>query len=110
VAIGRVQAPGFFTDPKVTAAWLGADWVGPSQGQLDPVKEISAEILAIQNGFTTYSDATARLNGGDWSANVGKLEQEKERSDGIISPQAAAQDERAADTNEDDQPVPDSEE
>jgi lambda family phage portal protein len=85
VAIGRIQAPGFFTDPKIAAAWLGADWVGPSQGQLDPIKEINAEILAIQNGFTTYSDATARLNGGDWSANIGKLEQEKEQSNGIIT-------------------------
>jgi capsid protein len=84
VAIGRVQAPGFFTDPKIAAAWLGADWIGPSQGQLDPNKEISAEILAIQNGFTTYSDATARLNGGDWNANIGKLRQEKEQSNEII--------------------------
>ena len=84
VAIGRVQAPGFFTDPKIAAAWLGADWIGPSQGQLDPNKEISAEILAIQNGFTTYSDATARLNGGDWNANIGKLKQEKEQSNEII--------------------------
>ena len=84
IAIGRVQAPGFFTDPKIAAAWLGADWIGPSQGQLDPNKEISAEILAIQNGFTTYSDATARLNGGDWNANIGKLKQEKEQSNEII--------------------------
>jgi lambda family phage portal protein len=81
VARGRVEAPGFFTDPKVQAAWLGADWIGPSQGQLDPEKEMNAEVMAIQNGFSTYEDSTARLNGGDWQANMSKLEREKERMD-----------------------------
>lgn len=83
VARGRVQAPGFFTDPKVQAAWLGSDWIGPSQGQLDPEKEINAEVLAIQHGFSTHEDSTARLNGGDWSANVNKLEREQERMNGL---------------------------
>lgn len=90
VARGRVQAPGFFTDPKVQAAWLGADWIGPSQGQLDPNKEISAEVMAIANGFSTYEDSTARLNGGDWQANMAKLVREKEKMD-ELQPQKATQ-------------------
>ena len=83
VARGRVQAPGFFTDPKVQAAWLGADWIGPSQGQLDPNKEISAEVMAIANGFSTYEDSTSRLNGGDWQSNMSQLKREKERIDEV---------------------------
>lgn len=79
IAKGRISAPGFFTDRRLKEAWLGCEWIGPSQGQLDPVKEITAEILAVQNGFTTNEDATIKLNGGDWNANMSKLERETER-------------------------------
>lgn len=84
VARGRIKAPGFFSDPKVQEAWLGCEWIGPSQGQLDPVKEITAEILAVQNGFSTNEDSTVKLNGGDWNANMSKLERENERKTAIF--------------------------
>lgn len=83
VARGRIMAPGFFTDRRLKEAWLGCEWIGPSQGQLDPVKEITAEILAVENGFTTNEDATIKLNGGDWTANMNKLERENERKAGL---------------------------
>lgn len=84
VARGRISAPGFFSDPRVRAAWLGSEWIGPSQGQLDPVKEITAEIMAVEQGFSTNEDSTIRLNGGDWNANMNKLERENERKAQII--------------------------
>ena len=76
VARGRISAPGFFSDPAIRAAYLGAEWIGPSQGQLDPTKEITAEILAIGEGITTREQATIRLNGGQWDANVDQLARE----------------------------------
>lgn len=76
VARGRILAPGFFSDPGIRAAWLGSEWIGPSQGQLDPVKEITAEILAVGEGFTTHEQSTIRLNGGQWEANVEQLARE----------------------------------
>ena len=79
VARGRIQAPGFFTDPIIRMAYLGCEWIGPSQGQLDPVKEITAEILAIGEGITTREQATVRQNGGQWDANVERLKLENER-------------------------------
>ena len=79
VARGRIQAPGFFSDPRVKAAWLGSEWVGPSQGQLDPVKEITAEIMAVEQGYSTNEDSTIKLNGGDWNANMNQLARENER-------------------------------
>lgn len=79
VARGRINAPGFFEDPLLREAWLGCEWIGPSQGQLDPVKEVNAEILAIHHGLTTHEAAAARLNGSDWNANVNQLESENER-------------------------------
>lgn len=76
VARGRIDAPGFFTDPAIRAAYLGAEWIGPSQGQLDSVKEITAEILAIGEGISTREQSTIRLNGGQWDANVDQLARE----------------------------------
>jgi len=78
VALGRIQAPGFFSDPLIRAAWLGSDWIGPSQGQLDPTKEIGAEILANQHGYSTHEQSTIRLNGGQWEANMNQLKRENE--------------------------------
>ena len=79
VARGRISAPGFFTNPEIRAAYLGSEWIGPSQGQLDPVKEITAEILAVSEGFSTREQSTIRLNGGQWDANIDLLERENER-------------------------------
>jgi lambda family phage portal protein len=78
-ARGRIDAPGFFDDPLVRAAWLGAEWIGPSQGQIDPVKEIEAELKAIGHGITTHEQATVRLNGGSWDSNIEQLANENER-------------------------------
>ena len=79
VARGRIIAPGFFSDPAVRAAWLGSEWIGPTQGQLDPVKEITAEQLACENGFSTREQSTIRLNGGTYEANVEQLADENAR-------------------------------
>ena len=82
VARGRIYAPGFFEDPAIHAAYLGSEWLGPSQGQLDPVKEITAEILACSEGFSTHEQSTIRLNGGQWDANVEQLTRENEKLGG----------------------------
>lgn len=84
IARGRIEAPGFFSDPRVKEAWLGSEWVGPSQGQLDPVKEITAEILAVEQGYSTHEDSTIKMNGGDWNANINKLERELERKQQVF--------------------------
>ena len=82
VARGRIYAPGFFTNPAIRAAYLGSEWLGPSQGQLDPTKEITAEILACSEGFSTHEQSTIRLNGGQWDSNVEQLRRENEKLGG----------------------------
>lgn len=82
VARGRIYAPGFFDNPAIRAAYLGSEWLGPSQGQLDPTKEITAEILACSEGFSTHEQSTIRLNGGQWDANVEQLQRENEKLGG----------------------------
>ena len=66
---GRVQAPGFFEDPMIAYAYSWAEWNGPMQGQLDPVKEVKAAALRVENGFSTRQRETAELTGGDWEMN-----------------------------------------
>lgn len=65
---GYLVAPGF-TDPIRRAAWLGAEWVGPTPGQLDPKGEVDAATVRITQGFSTIQEETAQLTGGDWERN-----------------------------------------
>ena len=79
IASGRVEAPGYFSDPAVRAAWLKCEWIGPSQGMLDPTKEIQAEQMACENGFSTHTDSALRLNGSDYDSNIERLAMEADK-------------------------------
>lgn len=78
VARGRISAPGFLTNPIVRQAYLRSEWVGPSQGQLDPVKEVQASTLAIAAGLSTGEAEATKLNGSDFRSNVDRLATENE--------------------------------
>lgn len=79
VALGRIYAPGFFADPLIRAAWCGARWIGPVQGQLDPLKEANAAVTLTEHGFKTHEQITRELGGGDWEANVEQLATENRK-------------------------------
>ena len=79
MARGRIIAPGFFDDPLIRAAWCSAQWIGPVQGSLDPLKEATAAVLKIQHGLKTHEQATMEDSGGDWDANVEQLGAENEK-------------------------------
>lgn len=79
VAIGRIEAPGFFTDPLIKAAWCSAEWYGPVMGVLDPVKEVQGSALRVQYGYSTREKETAELTGQDWDENVERSAQELSR-------------------------------
>ncbi len=79
VARGRIIAPGFLTDPLIRQAYLQSEWIGPSQGQLDPTKEVQAAQMAVENGFSTREAEAIRLNGSEYASNVDKLKSENER-------------------------------
>ena len=67
---GRVAAPGFLDDPIIRQAYLGNTWIGPSPGQIDPVKETKAagDRLAIP-GLTTIAGEAAAI-GEDFDQNI----------------------------------------
>lgn len=79
VARGRINAPGFFGDPLVRAAWCGARWIGPVQSSLDPLKEARAAVLQIQNALKTHEQVAREMGGGDWDENAEQLKRENEK-------------------------------
>ena len=87
VARGRLKAPGFFDDPIKRKAWLGANFTGPSQGMLDPTKEIQAEQMMCENGFSSRSDSAIKLNGSDYYKNVDALKLENPKLQEAIIPE-----------------------
>jgi lambda family phage portal protein len=57
-------APAFW-DAK--AAWTRHEWIGPGQGQIDPLKEANATMVEFQCGVTTL-EAECAARGKDWRA------------------------------------------
>ena len=80
ILIGRIQAPGFLEDPLIRKAYAQAEWNGPSQGQLDPLKEVNASIKRVDEGFSTRAKETVELTGGDfWRNHAQRVREEEAR-------------------------------
>jgi len=78
VAIGRISAQGFFSDPAIRKAYSGSEWNGPAQGLLNPVHEVKAAILRIENGLSTRDREAQEMNGSDFYKNVQSRRREEE--------------------------------
>lgn len=92
VARGYIDAPGFFSDPIARAAWCGANWHGPAQGQLDPTKEVDAAELRVEAGFSTRAEETAQLTGGNFDRNLRTRirEENARKAGGLVPPPPAS--------------------
>lgn len=86
VAIGRISAPGYFDDPLVRQAYLGAKWTGPAKGMIQEEQEVNAAILRMNSGISTLAEETAQLTGGDWPTNHRQSVKERKARmrDGLI--------------------------
>lgn len=78
VALGRIDAPGYFDDPVKRAAYSAADWYNPALKFLDPVKEVQAMILRLNAGLSTYRQEIAEATGQDFDDVIETLAQERE--------------------------------
>lgn len=78
VALGRIDAPGFFDDAVKRAAWSTADWRNETSHFLDPVKETQAMILRLNAGLSTYAQEISEATGQDFYDVIGTLAQERE--------------------------------
>lgn len=72
VARGRIKAPGFFNDPAIRKAYMDCKWNGPSRTALNPIQEVNAAKMRVQEGFSTAEEETAQLTGGDYNRNIRK--------------------------------------
>lgn len=89
VARGRVKAPGFFADPAIRKTYVACTWSGPARTNLNPVQEVQAAALRVENCFSTAADETAQMTGGDYNKNVRARVIEAKRKkevDEIINP------------------------
>jgi lambda family phage portal protein len=87
VAIGRIQAPGFFDDPALRRAYCGSAWHGDAMPQVDPLKDINAAIGRVELGISDRVQETAQLTGGDWDSTNDELIREATlRKEGGLDP------------------------
>lgn len=77
VAIGRIAAPGFFSDPLLRKAYCGALWIGDAPSQIDPEKEVNAAEKRIDLGLSTLDEETTNLTGGDFETNYPRIKKER---------------------------------
>lgn len=83
VAAGRVQAPGFFSDPLRRWAYCQAAWIGDSMGSLDPKNEVAAYAAAIDARLMTRERAEWELFGSDWNETLSVKASEQRRLDDL---------------------------
>lgn len=79
IAKGRIKAPGFYLDAAIREAWSKCTWNGPSQGMLDPLKEINAATKRVELGVSTRQRETMEMNGGSFDDNAEQLLREAEK-------------------------------
>jgi len=93
VAIGRISAPGFFSDPLLRWAYTRAAWIGDSQGSLNPKDEGAAFEAAVNARFTTRERAAWELFGDGFAEQYDTMvaEHRQLERDGMLpEPKAGA--------------------
>lgn len=76
IFLKRIDIPKFNEDILIRKAYSNAIWNGPSQGQIDPLKEANAAVIKINNGLSTRTKEVAELNGGDFEQNIRIIDRE----------------------------------
>jgi len=77
VALGRIQAPGFFDNPLLRSAYLGAQWHGDGPGSIDPLKEVNAVEKRLNIGLRTLDQEIAEDSGSDFDTVTAQRAQER---------------------------------
>lgn len=77
VIAGRVNAPGFFESETLRRAWSGANWFGPSLGQINEKVETDAIQTVIALGGKSATAAFAEAYGTDYEDTVRALKREQ---------------------------------
>jgi len=72
---------------KFPAAYCRGRWDGPPRGNIDPVKEATADKIRLETGTTTLEDVCAK-DGGDWEEiqDQQALERQRAAEKGLPTP------------------------
>ncbi len=97
VAKGWINAPGFFADPMVRAAYCSADWVGDAMAQIHETEAAKAAKERIALGVSTRKRETAALTGEDYDRVREQLEKENRMSGSDQPGTVADDDDKSAD-------------
>lgn len=74
---GRIALPSGAPDfHDAVAAYLRAEWVGPADGWIDPLKEAQAALARMEGGLSTLRDECAR-QGLDWRQVIAQRARER---------------------------------
>lgn len=77
VAIGLISRPGYFADPMIRAAWLGAEWIGPPRFSLQPQQEAAADEIDVRLGVKTREQVCRERTGGEIEKKAPQLVKEQ---------------------------------
>ncbi len=102
VSIGRIAAPGYFSDPIMRRAYLKCEWIGDGPISLNPVYDIEAAKGRIELGISSRDKEAALHDGGRFLENHEQLvlERQARLADGLDEPpQAPAPKERSTANN-----------
>jgi len=69
VASGEIEAPGFFENPELQAAWSNHIWIGEGMRQINEVEETTAAMMRVNQGFSNRT-AEAAAMGFDFEKNI----------------------------------------
>ena len=103
VAIGRIEAPGFFDDPVTRRAWCKCEWIGSTMQQLDPLKEVEAAERRVALNISTQEREAAEFNGSDWNENIAQRQREITAIAGMSAPGKISDPHAPGDGDEDDE-------
>lgn len=92
VSIGRIKAPGFFTDPLIRKSYCGALWHGDGPGAIDPLKEANAIEKRLSINLTSLAEEKAAYDGGDWEQTTRQRKKERDVI-GVTEPPTATEEE-----------------
>ena len=88
---GWIEAPGYFDDPFLRRLYTRAKWNGPGMPHIDLGKSGGDYEKLVSLGFTTASEATSELTGGNYYENIQERGREIEAAKGAGMPDAAAE-------------------
>ncbi|MGD9923129.1 MAG: phage portal protein [Pseudorhodoplanes sp.] len=72
----RLVRPGYFENPILRQAYLGANWIGPVRASIDPLKESNADKQDIELGVKTREQVCMERTGGEIERKAAQLVKE----------------------------------